>query len=361
VTALLDELRQIIAMEGPITVERYMALCLGHPAHGYYMTRDPFGAGGDFTTAPEISQMFGELIGLWAAEVWRLMGAPRPLRFVELGPGRGTLMADGLRAARIAPGFRDAAEVHFVETSPVLRSRQEEALTRSPVPIAWHAGLSEVPPGPALVLANEFFDALPVRQYVLTERGWCERLVGLGPDGQLAFGLKAEPDAHGPGAGALGDVFEQPAAALAIVEMLAARLVAQGGAALVVDYGHSASAFGDTLQAVRRHAFADPLAEPGEADLTVHVDFARLAEAARSRGAAVHGPVPQGGFLRALGIEARARALQARATPAQAAEIDSALYRLTDAGPHEMGGQFKAMAISHPGLTALPGFPPLHG
>jgi SAM-dependent MidA family methyltransferase len=357
VTALLDAIKRIIALDGPLPVDRYMALCLGHPAHGYYTTRDPFGADGDFTTAPEISQMFGELIGLWAAEVWRLMGAPHPVQLVELGPGRGTLMADLLRAARVVPGFLAAADGHLIETSPALRARQAERLSSNPVPTAWHTAFSEVPAGPAIVVANEFFDALPVRQYLRTERGWCERLVGLGDGGRLTFGLAAEPDRRLPDSGAVGDVLEWPAVALEIVGDLAARLLAQGGAALVIDYGHSASAFGDTLQAVKRHAFADPLAEPGEADLTVHVDFARLAEAARGGGAAVHGPVPQGDFLRALGIDARAGALQARATPAQAADIESALHRLTDTGPQGMGGLFKAMAISHPNLTALPGFP----
>jgi NADH dehydrogenase [ubiquinone] 1 alpha subcomplex assembly factor 7 len=358
VTPLLEEIKRIIALEGPLTIERYMALCLGHPTHGYYATRDPFGAEGDFTTAPEISQIFGELLGLWTAEVWRLLGAPEPVRLVELGPGRGTLMSDLLRAGRVVPGFLAAADVHLVETSTLLRARQAEKLSSSPVPIAWHTDFSEVPAGPAIVVANEFFDALPVRQYLRTERGWCERLVGLGDDGGLTFGLAAEPDRRLPDSGAAGEVLEWPAIALDVVADLAARLVAHGGAALVIDYGHSASAFGDTLQAVKRHAFADPLAEPGEADLTVHLDFARLAEAAGACGAKVHGPVPQGEFLRALGIEARARALQTRATPAQAADLESALHRLTDSGPDGMGSLFKVMATSHQNLTALPGLPP---
>ena len=253
-TALLDALRPILASEGPITVARYMGLCLGHPAHGYYMTRDPFGTEGDFTTAPEISQMFGELIGLWAAEIWRLMGAPDPVRLVELGPGRGTLMADVLRAARVVPRFLDAADIRLVETSPVLKARQETTLSSTGAPVAWHAHVSDVPAGPAIVLANEFFDALPVRQYVRTERGWCERLVGLAEDGTLAFGLAGEPDRRLPDTGPDGAVLEQPEAALDIAAGLAARLAAQGGAALVIDYGHGASAVGDTLQAVKRHA-----------------------------------------------------------------------------------------------------------
>jgi SAM-dependent MidA family methyltransferase len=361
VTGLLDELKRIIALEGPLTVERYMALCLGHPAHGYYMTRDPFGTDGDFTTAPEVSQMFGELIGLWAAEVWRLMGAPRPFRLIELGPGRGTLMSDLLRAARIVPGLLEAADIHLVETSPALKARQQEKLSSAPVPVTWHAALSEVQAGPAIVVANEFFDALPIRQYVRTEGGWCERLVGLGEDEGLSFGLAAEADARLPHMGNIGDVLEWAGVALDIVQDLAARLVGQGGAALLIDYGHSASAFGDTLQAVKRHAFSDPLSEPGEADLTVHVDFARLTEAARSWGAAVHGSIPQSDFLRALGIEARAKALQANATADQAADVESALHRLTDAAPAGMGSLFKVIAISHPNLTGLPGFPQLQG
>ncbi|HEX2727344.1 MAG TPA: SAM-dependent methyltransferase, partial [Beijerinckiaceae bacterium] len=200
-SALLDELRQVIAVEGPIPLDRYMGLCLGHPVHGYYVTRDPFGAHGDFTTAPEISQMFGELVGLWAAEVWRLMGSPRQMRLVELGPGRGTLMADLLRAARIVPGFAQAVSVHLVETSPVLRARQQDTLAASGVPVAWHDRFADVPEGPAVVIANEFFDALPISQFVRTGRGWHERLVGLDADGQLAFGLASEPRAELPARG----------------------------------------------------------------------------------------------------------------------------------------------------------------
>jgi SAM-dependent MidA family methyltransferase len=361
VNALLDELRQLIAVEGPIPLARYMGLCLGHPVHGYYTTRDPFGARGDFTTAPEISQMFGELVGLWAAEAWRLMGAPAQLRLVELGPGRGTLMADLLRAVRIVPGFAQALSVHLVETSPVLRARQQERLAGSvPVafPVSWHERFADVPAGPAVVIANEFFDALPIAQFVRTDRGWHERLVGLDADGRLAFGLAPEPRAELPARGGPGDVLEWPAPAAELVTEIARRLAAEGGAALIVDYGYAGPAFGDTLQAVKNHAFVDPLAEPGEADLTAHVDFARLADAAGSAGAAAHGPVPQGDFLRALGIAARAAALQARASPAQAADIAGALERLTGSGPDQMGTLFKALALSHPHLTSLPGFPP---
>jgi NADH dehydrogenase [ubiquinone] 1 alpha subcomplex assembly factor 7 len=358
VTALKDELRALIASEGPIPVERYVVLCLGHPVHGYYTSRDPFGATGDFTTAPEISQMFGEMIGLWALDMWSRMGEPRTLRLVELGPGRGTLMSDLLRAARIRPGFLDAIEIELVETSPALRARQEQFLAASAVPVTWCERLSEVPEGPALIIANEFFDALPVRQLVHTKRGWCERLVGLDAHGELAFGLAPEPASGLPHDGRAGDILEWPRAGLELMSEVAERLVSFGGAALIVDYGYEGPAFGDTLQAVKRHAYADPLAEPGAADLTVHVDFAKLAVSAKAKGGAVHGPVPQGAFLRALGIDARAARLKARATPAQAADIDAALARLTESGPRGMGELFKAMCVAHPDLAEIPGFAP---
>jgi NADH dehydrogenase [ubiquinone] 1 alpha subcomplex assembly factor 7 len=357
VTALRADLRRIIAAEGPISIARYMALCLGHPAHGYYTTRDPFGAAGDFTTAPEISQMFGELIGLWAIETWRLMGRPALVRLIELGPGRGTLMRDLLRAARADPGFAAAVMVHLVETSPLLRQAQERALAGAAAPIVWHQRLAQARGGPALVIANEFLDALPVRQFVMTERGWCERLVGLDAAGALAFGLAPEASSGLPAAGRPGDILEWPEAALALTRELAGRACAQGGAALIVDYGYAGPAFGDTLQAVKRHAYADPLAEPGAADLTVHVDFAKIAAAARAEGAAVHGPVTQGAFLRALGIAARAAVLKARATAAQGADIDRALARVTEAGRAGMGELFKAICIAAPGLPPPPGFP----
>jgi SAM-dependent MidA family methyltransferase len=284
------------------------------------------------------------------------MGAPVPLRLIELGPGRGTLMRDFLRAAQVDPAFLAATEVHLVETSPVLRQAQARTLRGAAVPPAWHGRLSEVPDGPAVVVANEFLDALPVRQFVMTERGWCERLVGLSGDGALAFGLSPEPEPGLPRAASPGAVLEWPAAALTVIREIAARAKQNGGAALVVDYGYEGPALGDTLQAVRRHAYADPLEAPGEADLTVHVDFAKIARAAAAAGAAVYGPVPQGAFLRALGIEARAAALNRRATPAQAQEIDAALARLTGAGPDGMGELFKALCIAAPALPPPPGF-----
>lgn len=356
-TPLEGELRRLIAIEGPIPLSRYMALCLGHPRHGYYVTRDPLGAAGDFVTAPEISQMFGELVGLWAAAVWQRMCAPARLALVELGPGRGTLMADLLRAAAAVPGFRAALAVHLVETSPALRARQQQALHGAAA--TWHADIDDLPDGPAIVIANEFFDALPVDQAVKAADGWHARMVGIGADDRLV--IMAAPDPLRGFATLLppglreappGAVYEWRADHLPAA--LAARLVRAGGAALVIDYGHAESAAGDTLQAVRGHGFADPLADPGEADLTAHVDFAALARTAARAGARVNGPLPQGEFLMRLGLAERAERLRAQATARQAADIDAAVTRLT--APGEMGTLFKALAFADPRLGALPGF-----
>ncbi|MBL8590571.1 MAG: SAM-dependent methyltransferase [Methylobacteriaceae bacterium] len=355
-TPLETEIRAMIAQEGPMPLERYMALALGHPTLGYYMTRDPFGASGDFVTAPEISQMFGELLGLWAAEVWTMMGAPAPVRLVELGPGRGALIADALRAAAVAPAFRAAVSVELVETSPALRKRQAAALAGVGLPVAWRERLEDVPDGPMIVLANEFFDALPVRHYVRVGEGWRERLVGLGPDGALAFGVApfAEPAIAVPAPE--GAVMELSPIGHRVAATLARRLARDGGAALIVDYGHLRSGFGETLQAVRAHRYADPLRDVGEADLTAHVDFASLGEAARRAGAAVHGPIAQGALLRRLGLAQRAERLARGADEAGARAIAAATHRLAGAGADAMGELFKAVAFAHPDLPAPPGF-----
>ena len=349
---LAREIAALIRETGPIGIDRYMALCLGHPLHGYYRTRDPFGPRGDFTTAPEISQMFGELIGIWAACVHATMGAPDPLVLVELGPGRGTLMADALRALRAAaPGAR--VTPHLVETSPVLRAAQGRALAGAGA--VWHTDVGSLPAGPAILVANEFFDCLPVRQFQRTRTGWHERVIGLGSDGSLAFGLAPEPMAGPDAVAPEGALMSVPGAGLDLIRGLARRLREGGGALLAIDYGHVRPGFGDTLQAVSGHRFADPLETPGEADLTAHVDFSALARAATRAGAAVHGPVEQRAFLLALGLRARAERLRAVAGPDQAAGIDAALERLTDAGERGMGRLFKVMAVSAPGLGPLPG------
>ncbi|MET7245778.1 SAM-dependent methyltransferase [Methylobacterium sp. EM32] len=353
-TPLLGELRRLIAVEGPITIERYMALCLGHPVHGYYRTRDPLGAAGDFTTAPEISQIFGELLGLWTAEVWHGLGRPAPFRLIELGPGRGTLMADALRALRsAAPDCLAAAALHLVETSPPLRAAQKRALAAASP--SWHDAVDTLPGGPAILLANEFFDALPVRQYQRTERGWCERRVGLNGDA-LAFGLSPDPTPEITRDAAPGAILTLPAVALDLTRQLGRRLAREGGALLAIDYGDLYGGTADTLQAVARHRFADPLEAPGETDLTAQVDFAALARAAAGEGAAVHGPVTQADFLLALGLTQRAERLAARANPVQAAAVKAGADRLTDRTTRGMGSLFKVLGLAGPGQPPLPGF-----
>jgi SAM-dependent MidA family methyltransferase len=354
-SVLGEALKQTVAQNGPITVERYMELALADPQYGYYMTRDPLGADGDFTTAPEISQMFGELLGLWAAEVWVSMGRPNPVRLIELGPGRGTLMSDALRASRIVPEFRAALDVTLIETSPPLAQIQYDSLLTAGAPIAWRSGLAEAPDGPAIVFGNEFLDALPVRQFERRGDQWRERVVRLNGGGELIFGVADKGEPHLNLEGAEGAVIEIGAVAHRFMFELGARLAKQGGAALFLDYGRTATGFGDSLQAVRAHRQVGPLTEPGECDLTVHVDFAAMARSARAAGAAVHGPIDQGDFLRALGVDLRTRALAERA-PERAAEFEAARLRLVGKGENEMGALFKAMSIANRAVPAPPGF-----
>ena len=356
-TPLAQRLARRIAREGALPVDVFMAEALGHPRHGYYATRDPLGVAGDFTTAPEISQMFGELVGLWCADLWDRLGRPDPFVLLELGPGRGTLMADALRALAIVPGCCAAARPHLVETSTVLRARQRRTLRGAGA--TWHATLAGVPAGPTIAIANEFFDALPIRQFVRLEDGWHERVVV--QEGEtLAFATAARRPSSGelpPAAQATavaGATVEDCPAGRTIAAALARRLVREGGAGLIVDYGYDGPAVGDTLQAMRRHSFIPVLEAPGEADLTAHVDFTALAAAIRAAGAIVAGPVAQGRFLPRLGIEARAARLKATATPAQRADIDAAMARLIDATG--MGSLFRVLALAAPGLDISAGF-----
>lgn len=352
-TPLAAEITELIAADGPIPVSRYMALCLGHPRHGYYMTRDPFGTGGDFTTAPEISQVFGELIGVWAASAWQALGQPASVRLVELGPGRGTLMADLLRAARALRDFQTALDIHLVETSPVLTARQRDAL--NDVEVHWHGDIGSVPPGPTILIANEFLDALPVRQFVMTQRGWRERVVGV-VSRALAFGVAPDPVPPAlipdhlrqaePGA-----VFEFCPAFETLTAELAGRAAAAPLAALFIDYGHARSVHGETLQAVKDHRFADPLAAPGEADLTAHVDFDALARSAASAGLAVSPLATQRDFLFGLGLVPRAEAL-ARTNPAAFDSIRAGVERLIDPSPTGMGALFKAIVLRGPNVQS---------
>jgi NADH dehydrogenase [ubiquinone] 1 alpha subcomplex assembly factor 7 len=357
--ALEKEIRALIESEGPISVSRYMALALGHPLHGYYITRDPFGAAGDFITAPEVSQMFGEMLGIWCAEVWRSMGEPETIHLVEFGPGRGTLMSDLLRAAQVLPPFRAAIKVHLIETSPVLVERQRAALSESGTEIDWHKNFSSVPEGPLLALGNEFIDALPIDQFIKTEDGWHERKIGL-VDGKLAFALDPAP---------LSGIEEQlparlrPAPAGALLErtLLAPvrdavhRIARHGGAALFIDYGQTQTGFGDTLQAVRAHKVANVLEDPGQADVTAHVDFEMLARTATLGGVHAIGPATQGNFLRALGIELRVERLKQGQGEPVVNDVNAALARLAGPSPG-MGDLFKAIAFVHPALPSPPGF-----
>jgi NADH dehydrogenase [ubiquinone] 1 alpha subcomplex assembly factor 7 len=338
-----------------------MGDALGHPQWGYYTTRDPLGRAGDFITGPEISQVFGELIGAWCATVWAEMGRPDPVDLIELGPGRGTLLADALRAIKqTATAFYAALRVHLVEASETLRRKQASALETLRLAQApcWYGNLAQVPPGASIILANEFFDALPVAQYVKAGAGWQERRIGIGADGlTLEFMLKPAFPVRLPLSLAdvvEGDVIEVSPAGEALAGLIAGRVAAHGGAALIIDYGHAASTAGDTLQAVRQHGFHGVLDHPGETDLSHHVDFGALAMAAASAGARPLGPIPQGLFLGRLGIDRRAESLFLGAPPDQFQAILGAVRRLVH--PAGMGLLFKAFAIADPSLPSLPGF-----
>jgi SAM-dependent MidA family methyltransferase len=309
----------------------------------YYARGNVFGTAGDFTTAPDISQAFGECLGLWAAVTWQAMGAPRPLHLIELGPGRGTLMADAWRAIREAmPELASALSVHLVESSPALRALQAARLPEA----ERHESLATLPDGPAILLANEFFDALPIRQFLRGRDGWMERHV-------LAGRFVTQPSPLDLGPAPEGEIRERGEAREALAAALAKRVASQGGAALILDYGPAESGPGDTLQAMRAHAAADPLAEPGQVDLTAHVDFAALATAARAAGAAAHGPIPMGLFLQRLGLMTRS-AMLAQAAPAQASLLLSGAARLV--APEGMGRLFKALCLCHPDLPRPAGF-----
>jgi NADH dehydrogenase [ubiquinone] 1 alpha subcomplex assembly factor 7 len=360
-TALKKLLLKRIAATGPISLADYMAECLMHPQHGYYQNERVFGAGGDFITAPEVNQMFGEMLGLWVADRWAAMGRPAAVNLIELGPGRGTLMADMLRAAGTVPGFKQAATIRFVEVSRQLRAAQAEK-----VPAAtWHDDVTSLPDGPAIIVANEFFDALPIHQFQKHQGIWLERCVG----------AEGSPDAKEPAADRLGFTLTQPGAqfglvpdtlrnapdgaivevcpaALSCTAVLSSHIARHGGAALFIDYGYTQSAPGDTFQALKKHEYTDPFDAPGTADLTAHVAFDRLAAAATDTRP--FGAVEQGAFLMAIGLGQRAQQLAAGAGEARQADILSALKRLTAA--EEMGSLFKVLALQHKSLPPPPGF-----
>ena len=337
-----------------MNVAEYMLLALTHPEHGYYMRKDPFGAQGDFITAPEISQIFGEIVGAWLVTQWVMMGKPDNCALAEIGPGRGTLMADILRATARVKGFHDAISVHLMELSPTLRQKQWATLAGKHPRINWHLGFAEIPAGPLLLVANEFFDALPIRQYQHTEEGWQERLITLNNKGQLEFiwvaaeapdDLMEEPVSE--------HIYEYSEAARQMSFVIASRIATFGGSALIIDYGYEDS-HGDTLQAMRGHRPHDVLEEPGTADLTAHVNFYQIAHAAAIAGATVYGPVGQGFFLNRLGALQRTAALCEKATEKQKEALTSGTLRLTSAD--QMGTLFKALCMVNPELPKPEGF-----
>ena len=347
-TPLAEKLAQQIRATGPINVADFMAACLADPVHGYYMRREPFGRAGDFITAPEISQIFGELVGLWAVGVWEMMGSPDPFVLAELGPGRGTLMADMLRTAAVKPSFLRAASVHLVEMSPRLKEVQQKVLAPSAHAVHWHGRLDDIPRGPTIFIANEFFDAMPVRQFQWQDGTWSERVVGLNEAEQLAFGLV--PVEQRPAGVELPDgaVVEASPTGKAVMARIAERIAEDGGAALIVDYGSDAPGIGDTLQAVRQHKYESPFAMPGEADVTAHVDFSALVRTSEAAGASARPVMTQGEFLIRLGIVERANVLGRDKDTKTRDAIASAIERL--AGPKAMGELFKVLAISSTGL-----------
>ncbi|WP_085901110.1 class I SAM-dependent methyltransferase [Kiloniella majae] len=358
--SLFESFRRRIKLEGAISVADYMADVLIAPSHGYYMSNEPFGVSGDFITAPEISQMFGELIGFWCADTWYNMGGPTEIHLIEMGPGRGTLMSDLMRAAAMVPGFHQAVKIHLIEVSPKLRKKQKEALNGYNV--SWYDDLTDLPAGPCIFIANEFFDALPIRQFERSPTGWCERLITLDEDETgLVFTLsppskaietiipKELVDSHE------GAVVELSSIAANVSAQISSHITQYGGAALFVDYGWGTPTAKPSLQAIHNHKKHDVLLEPGTADLSAFVDFPTLQKSAEANGVSVHGTVTQGDFLRNLGIEQRAEMLRLNADQKQAIDITAAEHRLTD--PSQMGDLFKVMALTRPDQPTPAAFP----
>lgn len=378
-TPLAGKLAPRIAANRPISFHDYIEVCLYDPEYGYYRNKDPLGRGGDFITAPEISQVFGEIVGLWAGEAWRLMGEPGCLRLIELGPGRGTLMADALRVLRVLPAFMKAVTVHLVETSEALRRVQAGTLAHIDCPIDWHGCIEEIPSGPTVLIANEFFDCLPVRQFQYDESSglWRERMVAF-EQGSFKFVLDAKgmgdpltprgegvsgvPSPQGEKTRMRGDllniedgtIVEARPATGEILQTFAERAAITPFVAIVIDYGYSKPSLGDTVQAVKNHRFVGAFDALGETDLTAHVDFSALATEAIDLNLAVHGPMPMGQWLLRLGLETRAQQLLSNASAKDAEALMSGISRLTD--PAQMGVHFKVIALSSGGLAALPPF-----
>lgn len=341
-------LKKQIAQQGPVSVADFMHLALMHPHYGYYQQQQPFGKDGDFVTAPEISQMFGEMVGVWLASIWQQMGSPKELQLVELGPGRGVLMDDILRATEHVPAFHESLSIVMVEQSASLQLVQKEKLTPRKVDISWAKTLEKLAPKPTLFIANEFFDALPIHQYIKTSQGLCERMVGV-EEGALAFVVGA-PGGHSKAFITIehtlqeNDIVEVSPASVHVMEQIATHIKQFGGAGLFIDYGYEMPATGDTLQAVKHHRYHPVLEEVGTADITAHVNFTALANAAKNAGAKQQQITTQAAFLQQVGIEHRAEALQQHATQLQKEAVQKALHRLMD--EKEMGTLFKALMIA---------------
>ncbi|WP_120498835.1 class I SAM-dependent methyltransferase [Kiloniella sp. EL199] len=358
--SLFESFRRRIKLEGAISVADYMADVLIAPTHGYYISNEPFGVSGDFITSPEISQMFGELIGFWCADTWNNMGGPTEIHLVEMGPGRGTLMSDLMRAAAMVPGLHSAVKIHLIEVSPKLRKKQKEAL--SEYDVSWYDDLTDLPQGPCIFIANEFFDALPIRQFERSPKGWCERLITLDEDEtDLVFTLSSPSkaietiiplelvDSHE------GAVVELSSIAANVSAQISHHINNYGGAALFVDYGWATPTAKPSLQAIRSHKKHPVLQEPGTADISAFVDFPTLKKSAQANGVTVYGTITQGDFLRSLGIEQRAEMLRRNADQKQVIDIAAAEHRLTD--PSQMGNLFKVMALTKSDQPTPAAFP----
>ncbi|MEO1014391.1 MAG: SAM-dependent methyltransferase [Pseudomonadota bacterium] len=357
-SALEQRLIELIKAHGPISVADYMSDALFHPNDGYYMSQSPIGARGDFTTAPEVSQIFGELIGLWLVQSWIDLGEPDAFTLVELGPGRGVLMRDALRAAKLSPAFLDAIDVQLVETSGRMRLEQQKRLKDAPVPLAWKDAFHDTNDGPILIIANELFDCLPIRQFEMTTDGWRERMVNVDDAGEgLVFSTAFAPPLTiegAPDAAPEGAIYEWSEPAEQLAEEIAKRLADHPGRALIIDYAHVRAGLGDTLQSVKGHGAWPPLAAPGHADITAHVNFDRLIERAFDAGAAAYGPVAQGTLLDRLGLTMRVERLCAGKPQDIVKDIEAGAFRI--AASSEMGELFKAICISSPDLPPAPGF-----
>lgn len=362
-TPLEEIIKQQIRDKGPMNLGTYMGLCLGHPTHGYYMTRDPFGTKGDFTTAPEMSQIFGELIGAWIADSWVKMGMPEKCILLECGPGRGTLMADAMRATKNVDGFHNSVQMHLLEMSPVLKKIQAETLAQYGA--TWHNDLSTLPTDiPVIVIGNEFLDALPSRQLTWHETGWIEKVINLDVNDTLRLhDIEADeevvealtPFLIPPN---IGDQVEVSLEQQCFLTELMDVVLKQSGIVLFIDYGFVHNVAGDTIQAVKNHRYCGLLETPGEADITAHVNFAEISQIAMKKNMTVHGPVSQGDYLKRLGISIREGLLKKNATELQRRDLEAAVKRLVgeDAKNNEMGALFKVIAFSPRSDIILAGF-----